>query len=80
MVFFSGKRLQFSFGTFSKIQQDNTLAFTVISALIFFTYQHHQIYKFYFFEAFHFLLVKSELERREGKEKVLLPSQKNYKG
>ena len=29
LVFFSVKRLQFSLGTFSKIQQDNALAFTV---------------------------------------------------
>ena len=35
LVFFSVKRLQFSFGTFSKIQQDNALAFTVTYTLIF---------------------------------------------
>ena len=34
-VSFSVKRLQFSFGTFSKIQQDNALAFTVTYTLIF---------------------------------------------
>ena len=35
LVSFSVKRLQFSFGTFSKIQQDNALAFTVTYTLIF---------------------------------------------
>ena len=35
LVFFSVKRMQFSFGTFSKIQQDNALAFTITYALIF---------------------------------------------
>ena len=35
LVFFSVKRLQFSFGTFSKIQQDNALAFTITYTLIF---------------------------------------------
>ena len=34
LVFFSVKRLQFSFGTFSNIQQDNALAFTVTYTLI----------------------------------------------
>ena len=63
---FSVKRLQFSSGTFSKIQQDNALAYTVTYTLFLLTYQYHQIYKFHFFGAFHFLLVKSELERRGG--------------
>ena len=66
LVFFLVKRLQFSFGTFSKIQQDNALAFTITYTLIFVTYRHPQIYKFHFFEAFRFLLFKSELERRRG--------------
>ena len=35
LVFFSVKRLQFSFGTFSKIQQDNALTFTITYTLIF---------------------------------------------
>ena len=35
LVFFSVKRLQFLFGTFSNIQQDNALAFTVTYTLIF---------------------------------------------
>ena len=35
LVLFSVKRLQFSFGTFSKIQQDNALAFTITYTLIF---------------------------------------------
>ena len=35
LVSFSVKRLQFSFGTFSKIQQDNALAFTVTYTVIF---------------------------------------------
>ena len=35
LVFFSVKRLQFFFSTFSKIQQDNALAFTVTYTLIF---------------------------------------------
>ena len=34
-VLSSVKRLQFSFGTFSKIQQDNALAFTITYTLIF---------------------------------------------
>ena len=34
LVFFSVKRLQFSFGTFFKIQQDNALGFTVTYTLI----------------------------------------------
>ena len=60
LVFFSVNRLQFSFGTFSKIQQDNALAFTITYTLISLTYRHPQIYKFNFFEAFRFLFVKSE--------------------
>ena len=35
LVFFGVKRLQFSFGTFSSIQQDNAFAFTVTFSLIF---------------------------------------------
>ena len=35
LVFSPVKRLQFSFGTFSKIQQDNALAFTITYTLIF---------------------------------------------
>ena len=35
LVFFSVKRLQFSFGTFSNVQQDNALAFKVTYTLIF---------------------------------------------
>ena len=35
LVFFSVKRLRFSFGMFSNIQRDNTLAFTVTYTLIF---------------------------------------------
>ena len=35
LVFFSVKRLQFSFGTFSNIQQDNALAFAATFTLIF---------------------------------------------
>ena len=35
LVFFSVKRLQFLFDTFSNIQQDNALAFTVTYTLIF---------------------------------------------
>ena len=61
LVFFSVNRLQFSFGTFSMIQQDNALAFTPL------TYQHPQIYKFQFFEAFHFLLDK--VNWREGEDR-----------
>ena len=30
------------------------------------TYQHPQIYKFHFFEAFHFLVIKGELKRMGG--------------
>ena len=63
-VSFSVKRLQFSFGTFSKIQQDNALAFTVTYTLIFVNVPTSS--KFHFFEAFHFALVKSELERMGG--------------
>ena len=35
LVFFSVKRLQFSFGTFSNIQQDNALAFSVTYTSVF---------------------------------------------
>ena len=71
LVFFPVKRLQFSFGTFSKIRQDNALTFTVTHILqipilqLSLTYRHPQIYVS-IFEAFRFLFVKFELERRGG--------------
>ena len=59
-VFFSVNRLQFSFGTFSKIQQDNALAFTITYTLIFVNVPSSSNIPVHFFEAFRFLLVKSE--------------------
>ena len=50
LVFFPVKRLQFSFGTFSKIRQDNALTFTVTHILqlpilqLSLTYRHPQIH------------------------------------
>ena len=66
LVFFSVKRLQFSFGTFSRIQQDNyALAFSDTFTLIFVNLRKSSNTQVSLF-AFHFLLVKSELERRGG--------------
>ena len=58
--------MHFSFGTFSKIQQDNALAFTVTFTLVFVNVPTSSSICFTFFEAFRFLLVRSELERRRG--------------
>ena len=61
LVFFSVKRLQFSFGTFSKIQQDNALAFTITYTLSFVNVPSSSNFSlFWSFFAFRFLLVKSE--------------------
>ena len=66
LVFFSVKRLHFSFGTFSKTQRDNALAFTVTFTIIFVNVPTSSSICFTFFEAFLFLLVRSELEGRRG--------------
>ena len=65
LVFFSVKRLQFSFGTFSKIQQDNALTFnfTITYTFLFvngMSSSNILVSLFWIFEAFRFLLVKSE--------------------
>ena len=61
LVFFSVKRLQFLFGTFSNIQQDNALAFTVTYTLIFVnvsTSSNIQVSLFWSFSFFFLLKVK----------------------
>ena len=63
LVFFLVKRLQFSFGTFSKIQQDNALTFTITYTLIFvnvLSSSNILVSLFWIFDAFRFLRVKSE--------------------
>ena len=72
LVSFSVKRLQFSFGTFSKIQQDNALAFTVTYKLIFVNVPTSSNIQVSFFEAFHFLLVKSEFSGEDGRIVLLI--------
>ena len=62
-VLSSVKRLQFSFGTFSKIQRDNALTFTNAYTLIFvnvLSSSNILVSLFWIFKAFRFLLVKSE--------------------
>ena len=59
LVFFSVKRLQFSFGTFSKIQQVNALAFTITYTLIFVNVTNILKYtSFTFLKLFIFFLLK----------------------
>ena len=62
LVFFSVKRLQFSFGTFSKIQQDNALGFTVTYTLILINVPTSYILKytnFIFLKLFFYFLLKA---------------------
>ena len=62
-VLSSVKRLQFSFGTFSKIQRDNALTFTKTYTLIFvnvLSSSNILVWLFWIFKAFRFALVKNE--------------------
>ena len=58
LVFFAVKRLQFSFGTFSNIQQGNALAFTATYTLIFVNVLTSSNTSFTFLKFFVFLLLK----------------------
>ena len=69
LVFFSVKRLQFSFGTFSKIQQDNAVVFTVTYTLILINVPTSHILKytsFIFLKLFFYFFLK--VNWRGGKD------------
>ena len=75
LVFFSVKRLHFSFCAFSKIQQDNALAFTVTFTLIFVNVPTSSSICFTFFEACLFFLLEVNWRGEEDSSLILYDAQ-----